>query len=140
MKGKSILTPVLAFFFICFTGTLFAQMTPAKANQRLKNQGFVVINHTSKTTKFIGQVKGVKLVDGALVAAPGFEIIEGNDEDVLINKVSTVTVRYPDGKSVTRSCGCQGGGGSCDVKANASGSYYCEGDDCCHFFHNSDLL
>ena len=91
---------------------MFAQkLSPEKANKLLKNQGFVVIKHDLQTSEFVNKVKGASLKDGKLVATnKGFEVIHGKDKDVLINAVSTVTVKYPDGKSITRSCGCEGGG------------------------------
>lgn len=119
--------------FVLLSGSMFAQkLSPEKANKLLKNQGFVVIKHDLQTNEFVSKLKVAKLKDGKLVASSkGFKVIHGKDQDVLVNAVSTVTVKYPDGKSVTRSCGCDGGGGSCDVKADGGGNYSCEGSDCC---------
>lgn len=129
---NSKLKILLLGLFVFMGGMSFGQtMTPKKMNKRLENWGVVVIKDAYKTTEFIKQVDGVSLIDGKLVADKGFEIIEGNGEDVLINTVRAVTVKLPGGGSITRSCGCEGGGGSCDVKATAGGKYSCEGSDCC---------
>ncbi|MFT5779095.1 MAG: hypothetical protein ACI837_002052 [Crocinitomicaceae bacterium] len=132
MSRKMGIKALMIGLFVFASGMTFAQnMTPKKANQKMKNQGFVIIKHEYKTTEFIQQVKGARLVEGKLIAGENFRVIEGKGSDVLINAVSCVTVEHPDGSSVTQSCGCTGGGGSCDVQADGAGEYSCSGDECC---------
>jgi len=121
---------LILFMSSLFMTSLSAQITPQKANQKMKKQGFVVIKHNFKTVEFIQAVKGFKLIDGKLIAGEGFRVIRGKDKDVLINGVRCVTIEQLGGGSLTYSCDCEGGNGGCDVDSNPS--YHCEGPDCCN--------
>lgn len=125
-KIRSSLFLVGLFLLSCQAS--FSQMTSEKANKKMKMMGYLVLNHDYQSDEFVSQLHSVDLVEGELVAKEGFIILEGKDEDIVVDSSRTVTIRVPGGGSITRTCASQVE--SCNVKSTSAGKYACEGEDC----------
>lgn len=132
MKRKMRIKSLIIALFVMASGMTFAQtMTPKKANQKMKTQGFFILKAEYKTTEFLANVKGVRLVNNELEVIPGLEVIHTNDGDIVINAVKVGKYPQPNGDLIIRSCDCTGGNGNCSITADAKGDYNCGGDSCC---------
>lgn len=115
-------------FLLCSSLTTIAQITPEKANKKLKMMGYLILNHDYQSDELLSQLQSVSRVGGELVANEGYIILPGKDEDIIVDATRTVTIRIPGGGSITRTCASQVE--SCNVKSTSEGNYACDGEDC----------
>ena len=133
MKRKMGIKMLIVGLFVIASGMTFGQnLTPKKANHKLKTQGFFILKHEYKTTEFLAKVKGVRLkANDELEVREGIIVVPTNEADFVYVAVKIMKYPQPNGDMIFRSCDCTGGDGNCSITADAAGNYNCGGDSCC---------